>query len=154
MVDPSTDRASALSGYERDGFAIFRNVLGPDLIAEARAHIEWLGRRYPDLRPEHYHHPLMRDDAFWVRLVTDSRLLDIAELFVGPDIACFTSHYICKPARDGHPVLWHQDGAYWDLRPMRAVALWLAIDRSEPENGCLRMPADAAGHAARAAAAA
>lgn len=133
------ERQSALSAYERDGFTVFRNVLDPKLIEEARAHVEWLGKRYPGLRPEHYHHPLMRDDAFWVRLVTDSRLLDIAELFVGPDISCFTSHYICKPPLDGHAVLWHQDGAYWDLRPMRAATLWLAIDRSEPENGCLRM---------------
>ena len=130
---------NAFREYERDGFTVFRNVLDPELIAESRSHIEWLAQRYPELRPEHYHHPLMRDDAFWVRLVTDSRLLDIAELFVGPNIACFTSHYICKPALDGHPVLWHQDGSYWDIQPMRAVALWLAVDRSEPENGCLRM---------------
>jgi len=132
------ERRSAQEVYERDGFAIFRNVLDPELLEEVAAHVEWLGKRYPELRPEHYHHPLMRDDAFWVRLVTDSRLLDIAELFVGPNIACFTAHYICKPPLDGHAVLWHQDGAYWDLRPMHAVTLWLAMERSRPANGCLK----------------
>jgi ectoine hydroxylase-related dioxygenase (phytanoyl-CoA dioxygenase family) len=132
-------RPGPIEDYKRDGFAVFRNVVDPQLIEEGHAHVEWLRQRYPGLRPEHLHHPLMRDDAFWVRLVTDSRLLDIAELFLGPNIVCFTSHYICKPARDGHAVLWHQDGAYWDLRPMRAVTLWLALDRSGPDNGCLRM---------------
>lgn len=135
----SAGRQNALDEYDRIGFTVFRNVLDPELIEEAREHVSWLGKRYPNLRPEHYHHPLVRDDAFWVRLVTDSRLLDIAELFLGPDISCFTAHYICKPPLTGHAVLWHQDGAYWDIRPMNAATLWLAIDHSGPENGCLRM---------------
>ena len=81
----------------------------------------------------------MADDPFWVRLVSDERLLDIAEIFVGPDIALFASHYICKPPSDGHAVLWHQDGSYWPLEPMEVVTLWLAVDDSTPENGCMRV---------------
>ena len=124
---------------ERDGFAIFRNVLDPDLIAEASAHVDWLAKRHPDLRPENYHHVLMRTDPFWVRLVSDPRLLDIAQQFIGPNIALFASHYICKPAGDGLPVLWHQDGAYWPLDPMDVVTLWLAVDDADRENGCMRV---------------
>ena len=47
-------------------------------------------------------------DPFWLRLVSDPRLLDIAEQYVGSDIALFQSHYICKEPRDGQVVLWHQ----------------------------------------------
>jgi len=128
-----------LETYKKDGFYIFKNVIDTQLIEEARQHVDWLIKKYPQLRPEHLHHPLMRDDAFWVRLITDERLLDIAELILGSNIACFTAHYICKPAYDGHAVLWHQDGAYWKLEPMEAVTLWLAIDSSIPESGCLKM---------------
>ncbi|MEQ9238028.1 phytanoyl-CoA dioxygenase family protein [Coleofasciculus sp. E2-BRE-01] len=128
-----------LETYNKDGFYIFKNVIDAQLIEEARQHVDWLIKNYPQLRPEHLHHPLMRDDAFWVRLVTDERLLDIAELILGSNIACFTAHYICKPAYYGHAVLWHQDGAYWKLEPMEAVTLWLAIDPSTPESGCLKM---------------
>ncbi|MCF3172864.1 phytanoyl-CoA dioxygenase family protein [Streptomyces sioyaensis] len=133
------DTATVINEYEKNGFAVIRDVLDPALVAEAREHIEWLGRRYPRLRPEEYHHPLMRNDAFWVRLVTDERLVDIAELILGSDLACFTSHYVCKPPRDGLPVLWHQDGAYWKLQPMEALTVWAAIDESTTENGCLRI---------------
>ena len=125
--------------YERNGYAIVRNVIDRELLAEADEHIRWLGRKYPDLRPEHYHHPLMRDDAFWVRLVTDPRLLDIAEAILGPDLACFTAHYICKPPHTGQPVFWHQDAAYWQLTPVDALTVWLAVDESSTENGCLRI---------------
>ncbi|CAF1453344.1 unnamed protein product [Didymodactylos carnosus] len=36
-------------------------------------------------------------------------------------------------------VLWHQDGSYWPLRPMNVLTMWLAIDDSDTENGCLRV---------------
>jgi len=125
--------------YQKDGFAIIRNVIDAELISEAQEHIKWLCRKYSDLRPEHLHHPLMRDDAFWVRLVTDKRLISIASLFLGDDLACFTAHYICKQPYDGYAVLWHQDGAYWRLDPLEAITIWLAIDESNSERGCLRM---------------
>lgn len=134
---PSAD--ALLEEYEQNGFAIIRGVLDTETIEEARSHVEWLGRKYPHLRPEEYHHPLMRNDAFWVRMVTDDRLVDVAERLLGPDLACFTAHYVCKPPRDGQPVLWHQDGAYWKLDPMVALTVWVAVDESSTRNGCLRM---------------
>jgi phytanoyl-CoA hydroxylase len=131
--------ASPLESFRRDGYAVFRGVLDSVLISEASAHVEWLQARHPELRPENLGHQLLGKDPFWLRLVSDSRLLDIAELFIGPNIALFASHYICKPAGDGQPVLWHQDGSYWPLEPMQVVSLWLAVDDSTPENGCLRV---------------
>ncbi|WP_018544615.1 phytanoyl-CoA dioxygenase family protein [Streptomyces sp. LaPpAH-108] len=133
------DFSQVAKEYSEQGFAIIRDAIPLDLIEEARSHIAWLMEKYPDVRPEHLHHPLIRNDAFWVRLITDPRLTDIAEYFLGPDIACFTAHYICKPPFDGQPVLWHQDGAYWKLEPMQALTVWLAVDSSSTENGCLRM---------------
>jgi phytanoyl-CoA hydroxylase len=135
-----TDRTSdTLQRYERDGYVICRNVLDAGLIAQASQHVAWLQQRHPELRGEDLGHELVARDPFWVRLVSDDRLLDIARQFVGPDIALFASHYICKPPHSGRPVLWHQDGAYWPLEPMEVVTLWLAIDESTPENGGLRV---------------
>jgi phytanoyl-CoA hydroxylase len=125
--------------YDRDGYVLFPNVLDRDLVAEAGSHVAWLQERHPDLRPEQLGHTLMTHDAFWVRLVSDPRLLDIAAKFIGPNIALFASHYISKPPFDGRPVLWHQDGSYWPLDPMEVVTLWLAVDDSLPENGCMRV---------------
>ncbi len=125
--------------FTRDGYTIFRDVLYADLIQEASDHVDWLLKRNPDLRGEQLHAHLMEHDAFWVRLVSDPRLLDIAEQFVGPNIALFASHYISKPPFTGQEVLWHQDGGYWPLEPMEVVTLWLAVDRADKENGCMRV---------------
>jgi ectoine hydroxylase-related dioxygenase (phytanoyl-CoA dioxygenase family) len=125
--------------FEEQGYVIFRDVLDQDLIAEARDHLDWLMKKHPDLRPERLNYSLVPNDPFWVRLVSDDRLLDIAEQFIGPNIGLFASHYIAKPPKEGLPVLWHQDGSYWPLDPMEVVTLWLAVDPSVPENGCMRV---------------
>ena len=125
--------------YDRDGYVIVRKVLDVELIGEASRHVEWLIKNNPGRRPEQLWQDLVANDPFWVRLVADDRLLDIAEQFIGPNIALFASHYLSKPAGAGLPVLWHQDGSYWPLEPMEVVTLWLAVDDSTPENGCMRV---------------
>ena len=136
---PKNNLGELKAQFEREGYAIFRNVIDAELVHEASDHIAWLQARHPELRPEQLGHTLVPNDPFWVRLISDDRLLDVAQQFVGPNIALFASHYISKPPYDGQPVLWHQDGSYWPLDPMEVVTLWLAIDRSVPENGCMRV---------------
>lgn len=134
-----TQLAEVRERYERDGYAVIRGAISEDLARETRAHVEWLIERNPDKRPEQLDHSLINDDPFWLRLVGDDGLLDVAEQFIGPNIALFASHYIAKPPYDGQPVLWHQDGSFWPLDPMEVITLWLAADQSSPENGCLRV---------------
>ena len=133
MSDP------AVQEFEREGYVLFPEVLDAELIAEAGDHLNWLLKKNPHLRPENLDTQLVTKDAFWVRLISDERLLDIAQKFIGPNIALLASHYISKPPFDGRPVLWHQDGSYWPLKPMDVVTLWLAVDDSLPENGCMRV---------------
>ncbi len=125
--------------YHQEGYTVVREVVDGDLLNEAQEHLNWLAKKHPDVRGENLHHELMAKDPFWVRLVSDDRLLDVAEAVIGPNIALFASHYISKPPKDGRPVLWHQDGSYWPLEPMDVMTLWLATDDSTPENGCMRV---------------
>lgn len=130
---------TVLEDFDRDGYTIFRGVIDPKLVAEASDHVAWLQTKHPDVRPENLGHIYLKDDPFWVRLISDERLVDLASVFVGPDVALFATHYISKPPFSGQPVLWHQDGAFWPLEPMQVVTLWLAVDESTPENGCMRV---------------
>jgi phytanoyl-CoA hydroxylase len=139
VTTPTPQGSTAVRKLREDGYVIFRDVIDRELVREASDHVAWLQQRHPELRGEELSHELVARDPFWVRLVADDRLLDIAALFVGPDIALFASHYIAKPPFAGRPVLWHQDGAFWPLEPMEVVTLWLAVDESTPENGCLRV---------------
>jgi phytanoyl-CoA hydroxylase len=131
--------SNAQVDYDRDGVVVIRDVVDPELVDAARQHVDWLRAKNPHLRAEQLGHTLMTHDPFWVRLVSDDRLLDVAAQFIGDNIALFASHYIAKPPFDGQPVLWHQDGSFWPLEPMEVVTLWLAVDDSTPENGCMRV---------------
>jgi len=136
----NTTQADSLpAAYRRDGYVIVRKAIDADLVAEAQQHVHWLIEKNPGVRPEQLHAHLAVNDPFWIRLVSDERLLDIAQQFIGPDIALFATHYICKPPHTGQPVLWHQDGSYWPLDPMDVITLWLAVSDSSPENGCMRV---------------
>ena len=125
--------------YAEAGYVIFRDVLDAEVIAEANRHVDWLLARNPQLRADELGHSLARHDPFWYRLISDRRLLDIAAVFTGPNIALFASHYICKEPRVGRAVPWHQDGGYWPLDPMEVVSLWLALSASTRANGCLKV---------------
>ena len=32
----------------------------------------------------------------------------------------------------------HQDGNYWPIRPLTTCTVWIALDESDRENGCLK----------------
>ena len=114
--------AAAAAQYAEHGFAIIRGVLDPQLISEMVDHVAYLTKRFPGVPTEHLHHLILRGDAFWARVVSDPRLVDLAvgmAPFLGDNnVACFSSHYFHKPSKTGQRVLWHQDGSYWPLRPM------------------------------------
>lgn len=129
--------ADALADYHRDGTVVFRQVLPPDLMDEVRAHIAFIQRRHPAAAVE----TLGLHDAFHARLVSDPRLLAIGELFVGPDIGHFASHYLIKPPGTALRVPWHQDLGYWQgrLSDPAIVTLYLAVDDIDRENGGMQV---------------
>ena len=125
--------------YNDNGFVIVRNAIDPDLANEVKNHVLWLGKKYPDIRPEAFHHHLLIHDPFIHHLLKFDRLLKIVEKIIGPNIALFGAHYIAKRPYDGKPVAWHQDGFYWPLEPMDVVSLWVAGTSSTVKNGCMRV---------------
>mmetsp|Transcript_30972 Transcript_30972/g.81409 ORF Transcript_30972/g.81409 Transcript_30972/m.81409 type:complete len:327 (-) Transcript_30972:159-1139(-) len=139
--DSSSSVSPVVGDFHRDGYVIVRNAINAELLGEMNEHVRWLGSRrfLQGVPPDHWHHPIMRNDPFWARLITDTRLLDVAELFIGPNIASFSSHYFCKMPGTTRSVPWHQDASYYPLWPMKMVSLWLAADRSDADNGCLRV---------------
>ena len=69
--------------------------------------------------------------------IRDSR--NILGQILGPDVLLWGSQLFCKPAAVGMEIPWHQDGAYWPIRPLANISAWIAIDRVRRENACLRV---------------
>ena len=128
--------------FQTDGYETRASVLAPAKFEALAAHFEAKLATLPsEQRPEHMDVPHLTDPALFEWLL-DPDVLDLVESLIGPDIALFSSHFICKPAGDGKPVPWHQDAHFWrdTIAPAGdAITVWLAIDPSTVENGCLRV---------------
>ena len=117
--------------YERDGYAIVKNVINKEVASEIKNHINWLVKKYPNTRPEAFHHDMLIRDPFIHHLLHQKKVLDSVQKIIGPDVALFGAHYIAKKPFSGQPVGWHQDGSYWPLEPMNVVSVWLAGTHSD-----------------------
>src|SRR4029450_12093529 len=54
------------------------------------------------------------------------------------DVILWGCHVFCKPANEGYETPWHQDGHYWPIRPLANCTVWVALEPSTVDNGCLR----------------
>ncbi len=129
-----------LAFYREEGYLSYNQpVLKPDEFEGLKASFERiLANLDPTERPEamdvpHFMYPELFQWAF------SPRILSIVEPILGPDIALFSTHFICKPQGNGKRVPWHEDSAYWKgkILPMEVCTVWLAIDPSTRENGCM-----------------
>lgn len=142
MAPPSGVTAQDVEFYDERGYFVHhRQLFSPERFAALKELFEeMLADIDPGSRPEamdvpHFAYPQLFD---W--LLSDE-VLDVVEAFIGPDIALWSSHFISKPPDEGLIVPWHEDSAYWGrrLHPMEVVTVWLGIDDSTVENGCMRV---------------
>jgi hypothetical protein len=73
------------------------------------------------------------------RLARDPEIVDLVSGVIGDDVILWGCHVFCKPAGEGFETPWHQDGHYWPIRPLANCTVWVALEESTTENGCLRV---------------
>jgi hypothetical protein len=126
--------------YRREGYLIHNEAVLPrDRFDALRRYFEGiLAELPPGERPEsmdvpHFMHPRLLEWAL------HPSVLALVEPILGPDLALFSTHFICKPKGNGKRVPWHEDSAYWkgQIEPMEVCTVWLAIDPSTRLNGCM-----------------
>ena len=134
--------ATQVAQFRREGYTICRDqVFGPEKFQALQRHFDVLLARMPaDRRPESMDVPHFADVTLFDWLLADE-VLDLVEPLIGPDIALFSSHFLCKPAGDGQRVPWHEDSAYWHgmFDHMEVCTVWLAIDRSDVGNSAMQV---------------
>ena len=65
--------------------------------------------------------------------------MELVSGVIGDDVILWGCHVFCKPAAEGYETPWHQDGHYWPIRPLANCTVWVALEESTVENGCLRV---------------
>lgn len=125
--------------FEDNGYLILKGVISPERAAAHAEHLHVLREQFDDMPADEINSHLLQEDKEWYDIISDPALVDIAQHFLGENIAHFYSRYFAKKPRSGREVPWHQDGAYYTLNPIKLCTLWLSLTKSTPENGGLRV---------------
>ena len=133
--------------YRSDGFIVPEFRLPEARVEDLRNALDRLIADNPTVRPERLVSAHVeggagegvRGAAAFLDLARDPDIVDYVEQLIGPDIILWGCQVFCKPPLDGMEVPWHQDGQYWPIRPLATCTVWVALDSSDRENGCLKV---------------
>ncbi|HZR41951.1 MAG TPA: phytanoyl-CoA dioxygenase family protein [Ktedonobacteraceae bacterium] len=134
--------AQDVAFYRQNGYLLYHQQLFSEekfsrLKAIFEEHLAQKGKKLSDeLDTPHFRDPRL------LEFLLSDEVLDLVEPIIGPNIALWSSHFICKDPYTGRATPWHEDSAYWNGRISaydNIVTVWLALDRSTKENGCMRV---------------
>jgi hypothetical protein len=139
-------RADELATYRRDGLLVPDYRLPDAQLQRLREALDRLIADNPGVRPEQLISAhvargggeRVKGNAAFLDFAHDDAILDRVQSIIGRDIVLWGCQVFCKPAGDGMEVPWHQDGRYWPIRPLATCTVWVALDASTRENGCMR----------------
>lgn len=152
-ISMQADLKQIKADFDRDGYAVIPGFLDRSEMSELLAEIERYARDVvPGLprdeafyeikgQPEtfKYFKNMSRHAPYFAGMFSSRKFEGLAEMLlddtrvVGQNLSLFN-----KPPRVGDCTPAHQDGYYFHLNPCEALTLWLAVDRVDEENGCVR----------------
>ena len=141
-----------IAHYQREGWVLPQWRLAEARVALMRDALDELLRRNPGVRPEKLvsahvegagpagdNGEGVRGVADFLALAQEPEIVDLVSGVIGDDVVLWGCHVFCKPAGEGYETPWHQDGHYWPIRPLANCTVWVALEPSTRENGCLRV---------------
>jgi phytanoyl-CoA hydroxylase len=137
--------------YEREGFAVVPNFLDEGELAELRAQLDryirevvptlpptaafFQDRSRPETLKQMQH---MGVDPYFAAYPRHPKWVALGRALVGEEVGCDAPEWFNKPPGTEHPTPPHQDNYYFCLHPPQVVTIWLALEKVDAENGCLR----------------
>ena len=122
--------------YHEKGYVVPDFRLPRETLESIRDDHSRLVRRLPQFSD--YCGALLVYDMSFLNYARNNHILDMVEQLIGPNFALWNSSLFAKPAHVGSKTPWHQDGEYWPIRPLATCSVWIAVDESTVENGCLK----------------
>jgi hypothetical protein len=147
--------AAEAEHYRREGWLVPQFRLPAARVARMREALDALIRDNPGVRPEKLVSAHVEGDngegvrgrREFLELALDPDIVELVSGVIGDDVVLWGCHVFCKPPREGYETPWHQDGHYWPIRPLANCTVWVALEPSTVDNGCLRViPRSHRGH--------
>lgn len=135
------------TAYRANGYIVPKYRLPAATVARLRTTLDRLISENPGIRPERLvsvhlegrNAEGVKGSHDFLELAMNPEIVGMVAQLIGPDVILWGAQVFCKPGGDGMEVPWHQDGHYWPIRPLATCTVWIALDASTVENGCLRV---------------
>jgi phytanoyl-CoA hydroxylase len=139
-----------LAAFNREGFALIRNVFTAEELARVTDAIDPIEREREDIvrRQESRRFQLSEPDTitFTTHIVRNSEVLaafaahpaikDIAHDLIGADVRLYWDQSVYKKTGKVQEFPWHQDNGYTFIEPQQYLTLWIPLVDVDEENGC------------------
>jgi hypothetical protein len=137
MPEVLTERE--VSAFRDDGFVSPVRVMSEDEAGDCRQRLESFESETgkPAVETLHIKCHLYFDWAW--KLARHPRLLGAIRDLAGPDLFIMASRFWIKDPQDRKFVSWHQDHAYFGLKPPTIITAWIALNEVTRNNGCMRV---------------
>ena len=122
--------------YHEKGFVIIDYKMPENELEEIKNYHKVLLEKHPEFRD--YCPTLLKYNLDFLKYAKKPEILDCVKQVIGPNLAIWNQSFFAKPGINGKATPWHQDGEYWPIRPLATCTVWLAVDDSNEENGCLK----------------
>lgn len=138
-----------ITSYHRDGLVIPDYRFPDDVLAQMRAAYDDIlatnkGRTGIDpdfMLGPHLDKPGAQGvigNKAWLDFARHPDIINMVAQIAGEDLILWGTTLFGKPAYTGKATAWHQDGDYYPIEPLETITVWIALDDSSRENGCMR----------------
>ncbi len=139
-----------ITQYHKDGLVIPSNFRIPEVT------LQRIDELYQNLIEDNQHNPDfsadfilgphldtngsygVKGDPAWLEFSRVTEILDMVEQLIGGNFVLWGMTIFGKPAKVGKATPWHQDGDYYPIEPLETCTVWISLDGSTPEQGCMR----------------
>jgi hypothetical protein len=80
----------------------------------------------------------IKGSSAWLKFAKLPPVLDMVEQLIGSDFVLWGMTIFGKPALTGKATPWHQDGDYYPIEPLETLTVWISLDGSTIEQGCMK----------------
>jgi phytanoyl-CoA hydroxylase len=145
------DLAALKRDYDRDGFVTVRQLLSSEEFAELNRELDryirevvptlpdadafYVDKSRPETLKQMQH---MQVDPYFRDYTQQPKWIALAEALIGEPVKCEYPEWFNKPPGEEAPTPPHQDNYYFCLKPPNVLTMWMALDRVDEENGCVR----------------
>ena len=132
---------SQIATFKDQGFLNLGPVMPPELIAQFCAYLATLPPRPEDKGTLFFTQKRGESPLLGQFARTGPQVAAINQL-IGPNLRCWFDQFVVKPPATGSQspdavFPWHQDNGYNAPRPDNNITVWIALDQTTLDNGCI-----------------